>query len=195
MGLNQCRLHKPESLKFDLMPAMNAPTPVSAAEPDWSRERPRGWWDPSRRLLRAIRRYQAARARGGPLARVATKYWALQHRFWSVVTQAEIDLRGEIGGGPLLPHPNGVVIHPSVRIGPNCLIMQQVTLGTNRGRAGAPTLGGHVDIGPGARVLGPVTIGDHAVIGANAVVLRDVPAGATAVGVPARLLPRPEAGG
>ncbi|WP_236544513.1 serine O-acetyltransferase [Roseovarius atlanticus] len=86
-------------------------------------------------------------------------------------------------------HPNGVVVHPDAVIGPNCILFQQVTLGTNRGDKGAPQLGGHVDVGPGAKILGPVTIGDHAVIGANAVVLHDVPAGATAVGVPARILP------
>ena len=51
-------------------------------------------------------------------------------------------------------------------------------------------LAGHVDIGAGAKVLGGVTIGAHAVIGANAVVLCDVPAGATAVGIPARIVAR-----
>jgi len=156
---------------------------VSATDPDWSRETPRRWWDPSRRLLRSIRDYQRAAAPG-------RKWAALRHRFWSVVTGAEIDPGAAIGGGLMLPHPNGVVIHPDVVIGPNCMIFQQVTLGSNRGGAGVPTLGGHVDIGPGARVLGPVTIGDHAVIGANAVVFRDVPAGAVAVGVPARVLPQ-----
>jgi len=49
-------------------------------------------------------------------------------------------------------------------------------------------IGGHVDIGTGAKILGPVTIGDHAKIGANAVVVTDVPAGATAVGIPARIV-------
>ena len=49
-------------------------------------------------------------------------------------------------------------------------------------------LGGHIDIGTGAKVLGGVTVGDHARIGANAVVLRDVPEGATAVGVPAHIV-------
>ena len=63
------------------------------------------------------------------------------------------------------------------------MIFQQVTLGALGG--GVPTLGGHVDIGAGAKVLGPVRIGDHVRIGANAVVLCDVPDGATAVGVPA----------
>lgn len=167
-------------------PDAGSPAPaVSATIPDWSREAPRRWWDPSRRLLRAIRRYQAARRRGGPAGRIAAKYWAVQHRFWSVVTQAEIDLNAEIGGGLLLPHPNGVVIHPAVRIGPNCLILQQVTLGW--GRDGVPALGGHVDIGAGARVIGAVRLGDHSTVGANAVVTRDVPAGKVATGVPAEI--------
>ncbi|MDB5699410.1 MAG: serine acetyltransferase [Alphaproteobacteria bacterium] len=152
-------------------------------EPDWSRERPRRYWDPSRRLLRTIRRYQSAASRGNWLGR---KYWALQHRFWSIVTQAEIDLQCDIGGGLLLPHPNGVVIHPDTKVGANCLIMQQVTLGTN-GADGPPVVGDGVDIGPGAKILGPVTVGSGALIGACSLVLGDVPAGKVAFGIPARV--------
>lgn len=158
---------------------------TSATEPDWARETPQRGWDPSRRLLRAIRRYQAAQSAGG-LGRLRAKWWVLSHRFWSVVTQAEIHLTTRIGGGLRIPHPNGIVVHPDAVIGPNCTIMAQVTIG--QGRApGAPVIGGHVDIGAGARILGPVRIGDHARIGANAVVTRDVPEGAVAVGVPARI--------
>jgi serine O-acetyltransferase len=111
----------------------------------------------------------------------------IAHRFWSVVTGADIPLNCTIDGGLLLPHPNGVVLHPSARIGPNCLIMQQVTIGGHGGREGVPTLGGHVDIGAGAKLLGPIRIGNHARIGANAVVLTDVPDSCIAVGVPARI--------
>lgn len=114
------------------------------------------------------------------------RWWVLEHRFWSVVTQADIPVTARIGGGLLLPHPNGVVIHPEAEIGPNCLIFQQVTVGAARG--GVPRIGGHVDIGAGAKVIGPVVVGDHAVIGANAVVTRDVPADRVAAGIPARLL-------
>jgi serine O-acetyltransferase len=102
-----------------------------------------------------------------------------------VVTGADIPLTCHIGGGLLIPHPNGIVVHPDARIGVNCLIFQQVTIGTGD-RRGVPDIGGHVDIGAGARILGPVRIGAHARIGANAVVLADVAAGATAVGIPAR---------
>ena len=66
--------------------------------------------------------------------------------------------------------------------------MQQVTIG-QLSDPDVPVIGSGVRIGAGAKVLGKVTVGDHAKIGANAVVLRDVPAGWTAVGVPARLVP------
>ena len=54
---------------------------ISADVPDWSRERPRRFWDPARRLLRSVRRYQACGS--GPLGRLGRQRWALSHRFWS----------------------------------------------------------------------------------------------------------------
>jgi len=148
---------------------------ISADVPDWSRERPRQFWDPGRKLLLTVRRYQFWRARGGVFGVLCCKVIALRHRFWSVVTGAEIPLTCQIGGGLLVPHPNGIVIHPDARIGVNCLIFHQVTLGS-RGRDGVPEIAGHVDIGAGAKILGPVRIGAHARIGANAVVMGDVAA-------------------
>ena len=163
-------------------------TMVSASAPDWLREMPeKGVWAPSRALLRCIRAYQRHRASRSLLARVAKPVAVLQHRFWSAVTGADIPLNCRLGGGLILPHPNGIVIHPEATIGPNCLIFQQVTIGAG-GRAGFPRVGGHVDIGAGAKILGGITIGDHARIGANAVVLTDVPPGATAIGIPARIV-------
>ena len=73
-------------------------------------------------------------------------------------------------------------------MGERCSISHGVTIGVLGGhRPGVPRLGNDVYVGAGAKILGPVTIGDGAIIGANAVVLKDVPAGATAVGVPARI--------
>jgi len=163
--------------------------PISADLPDWSREAKAFWhWHPSRSLLASLRAYEKLRGATRP-DRVVTRWLVvLRHRFWSAVSGADIPLGCRIGGGLLLPHPNGVVVHPDARIGANCLLMQQVTLGTSGGSPGAPTLAGHVDIGAGAKVLGAVTLGAHTVVGANAVVLCDVPEGATAVGVPARIL-------
>lgn len=170
-------------------PEMNDQQPhaplVSATEPDWRRERLRfGEWNPGKRLLRSIRDHQRWSQRGA--LGFPVRGWAsLRHRFWSVVTGADIPLNCVLGGGLILPHPNGVVIHPGARVGPNCLIFQQVTLGTLES-GGTPVVGGHVDIGAGAKLLGPVVVGDHAVVGANAVVVTDVPAHHTAIGVPAR---------
>ena len=65
----------------------------------------------------------------------------------------------------------------------NCLISQQVTLGTKRG-GGIPRIEGHVDIGAGAKILGPVVVHEHAQIGANAVVTHDVPSHAVVAGIP-----------
>lgn len=163
---------------------------VSPTAPDWSREQVRGQCDPGRRLLRTIRQYQKWRRRRGPLSRLVTITIVIRYRIWQCITGADIPLDTRIGGGLLIPHPNGIVIHNEAIIGPNCLIFQQVTLGTRERREGAPVIGGHVDIGAGARILGPVRIGDHAVIGANAVVLDDVPPGAIAVGIPARIITR-----
>jgi len=160
-------------------------SPPSATEPDWSREEPHAWWQPGRRVLRAARDYASARERGAVGGWLRSKVAALRHRFWSVASGAEIPINAKnIAGGLLLPHPNGVVIHPDAHIGPNCLVFQQVTIGTGP-VPGVPRIGGHVDIGAGAKILGGVVIGDHAVIGANAVVVSDVPAGAVATGVPA----------
>jgi serine O-acetyltransferase len=149
---------------------------VSAEQPDWSREARRPWtWTPSQALVASVRDYQKRASNTGLVARFAQKVAVLRHRFWSVVTGADIPLNCQIGGGLLIPHPNGIVINPGAKIGVNCLIFQQVTIGASR--RGLPTIGGHVDIGAGAKIIGPITIGNHVIIGANAVVVFDVPDG------------------
>lgn len=167
---------------------MNQSPAISASIADWSRESTRGVWDPGRQLLASIRDYQNALDRRGKSRLIGTNYAVLRHKWWTLVTQCEIHLTCSIGGGLLLPHPNGIVIHPRVKLGVNCLIFHQVTLGTGGKIPGVPIVGGHVDIGAGAKILGGITIGDHARIGANAVVLCDIPTGATAVGIPARVV-------
>lgn len=166
---------------FKLIESPTTPL-VSATEPDWSREACDGWWNPSPQLLKSIREYQKWQKRDGLIGRFFCKWNVLQHRFWSVVTAADIPINCQIEGGLLLTHPTGVVIHPDASIGPNCLILQQVTV------VAGVKIGGHVDIGAGAKIIRPVTIGNHAKIGANAVVICDIPEGATAVGVPAKII-------
>lgn len=147
---------------------------ISSTVPDWSREAKRWFeWVPAKSLLASLRSYERWRQNRWPWGPAMRKWAVLRHRFWSVVTGADIPLGCKIGGGLVLPHPNGVVIHPGVEIGPNCMLFQQVTMGVARG--GVPTIGGHVDMGAGAKVLGPIHVGSHARIGANTLVIDDVP--------------------
>ena len=86
----------------------------------------------------------------------------------------------------VLIHGYNVVINPLVRIGKNCTILHEVTIGAIKD--GVPRLGDNIYIGCGAKILGGVQIGNNAKIGACAVVLSDVPENATAVGFPARII-------
>ena len=93
----------------------------------------------------------------------------------------------DIGPGLFIQHGFATIV-AARRVGRNCWINQQVTIGFTR-PDDRPSIGDDVFVYAGAKVLGDVTVGDGAVVGANAVVLEDVPPGATAVGVPARILP------
>ena len=105
-------------------------------------------------------------------------------------TGIEIHPAATIGRGLLIDHGSGVVIGETAEVGDNCTIYQGVTLGGTGKHVGKrhPTIGNNVMIGSGAKVLGPFKVGDDAKIAAGAVVLNEVPAGATAVGVPARMI-------
>lgn len=98
----------------------------------------------------------------------------------------ELEIGANIGGGLYIAHPRGVVMVAD-RIGRNCSVIANVTVGMRNERA-FPEIGDDVFIGAGARLLGKIKIGDGAKIGANAVVIKDVPSGATVVGVPARII-------
>jgi serine O-acetyltransferase len=116
-------------------------------------------------------------------------------RFWSMLarllTGIEIHPGAKIGRRVFLDHGLGIVIGETTEIGDDCTIYQGVTLGGTslyKGVKRHPTLGKGVVISAGAKVLGGFTVGDGARVGSNAVVLKEIPAGATAVGVPARIL-------
>ena len=124
-----------------------------------------------------------------------TREWHWLGRFISHIsrflTGIEIHPGAVIGRRVFIDHGMGVVIGETAEIGDDCTIYQAVTLGGTslyRGTKRHPTLGRGVVVGAGAKVLGGFTVGDGAKIGSNAVVVKPVPAGATAVGNPARVI-------
>src|SRR5439155_1084094 len=139
-------------------------------------------------------------------------HWLWQHRWYlagrfvshigRVLTGIEIHPGARIGRRLFIDHGMGVVIGETAVIGDDCTLYDGVTLGGTRpskeqqSQKRHPTIGCHVIIGAGAKVLGPFKVGDEARIGAAAVVLKEVPDGATMVGNPARqVLRRGSAGG
>jgi serine O-acetyltransferase len=133
----------------------------------------------------------------------------LAHLFWSTrfgplqwfarllamlarwLTGIEIHPGARLGRGVFIDHGMGVVIGETTEIGDHCTIYQGVTLGGTslvKGSKRHPTLQSRVVVGAGAKVLGPFTVGEAARIGSNAVVVKAVPAGATVIGIPARVV-------
>lgn len=99
-----------------------------------------------------------------------------------------IPVRTPIGYGLYIGHLHSIVINPTAVIGNNVTISQQTTIGANDGPAAV--IADNVYMGPGVKTVEDVHIGDRAIIGAGAVVTRDIPPGATAAGVPARVIGR-----
>ena len=82
---------------------------------------------------------------------------------------------------PHLPHHlNGIIISPNAKIGSNCTIFQQVTIGqSSNGKA--PQIGDNVLIGAGAKIIGDIIIGNNVKIGANCIVVENIPNNTTVV--------------
>ena len=106
-----------------------------------------------------------------------------------LITGIEIHPGAKIGKCLFIDHGLGVVIGETSIIGDYVTMYHQVTLGGTGKHIGKrhPTIGNHVVIGAGAKVLGPIVIGDNVKIGANSVVLKNVPGNTTAVGIPAEI--------
>ena len=130
--------------------------------------------------------------------RLAHRLWRMKMRWLArfvshcsrFLTGIEIHPGAKIGRRVFIDHGMGVVIGETAELGDDCTLYHGVTLGGTTWNKGKrhPTLMQGVVIGAGAKVLGPIVIGEGAKIGSNAVVVRDVPAGATALGIPARVI-------
>lgn len=113
------------------------------------------------------------------------------------LTGIEIHPGATIGRRVFIDHGFGVVIGETAEVGDDCTIYQGVTLGgtsLSKGTKRHPTLARGVIVGAGAKVLGAFTVGEGAKVGSNAVVVKEVPAGATAVGNPARIIEKDSQG-
>jgi len=127
-------------------------------------------------------------------------HWMVKHRvpflpralsqFARFITGIEIHPGATIGSGLFIDHGMGVVVGETTEIGDHVTLFQGVTLGGTGKQRGKrhPTIGSHVVVGAGAKVLGPITVGDYVKIGANSVVLQDVPDHSTVVGIPGRIV-------
>ncbi len=115
---------------------------------------------------------------------------AISLKLAAIFTQAVIGRGTDFGPGFVVLHSTGIVINGRVRGGRNVFLEHGVTIGEEK--RGVPTLGDDVFVGAGAKIFGGLKIGNGVRIGANAVVLTDIPDGATAVGIPARVVRKAE---
>jgi serine O-acetyltransferase len=123
-----------------------------------------------------------------------TRGWRYLPRWISFVsrclTQVDIHPGARIGARFFIDHGNGVVIGETAEVGADVTLYHGVTLGGTAWHTGKrhPTLGNHVVVGAGAKILGPIRVGEGARIAANSVVIESVPASATVVGIPGRVV-------
>jgi serine O-acetyltransferase len=151
---------------------------------DWTRQ---GFW--------AIAVHRLGNWRYGvrfvPARKLLSALYKIAYKIVQIVSGIELPCEAKLGRNFRIDHFGGVVVSGYATFGDNCVIRNGVTIGLRHiDQPEAPTLGNNVSVGAGAKVLGPISIGDNVEIGANAVVLDDVPSNSTAVGIPARIIPK-----
>lgn len=118
--------------------------------------------------------------------RIMHKYWLSRLRHYSYKTGFQID-PNTCGKGLCIYHYGYILVSGAARLGEHCILTPGVVIGQTENEC-VPTIGNHVKICPGVKVVGKVTVGDHAIIAPNTVVIKDVPAWATVSGVPAKII-------
>jgi serine O-acetyltransferase len=173
---------------------VEAPTAVSL-DPDWQadlrRYPPRPFL--SEQSIWAVWVYRFGRRvdlrREGPVKWILNKiYWFL-YRVTETLFGIGLPKSARVGPGLRIWHFGNIFIHTKVMIGSHCTLRQGVTIGNRYNDDRVPVIGDNVEFGAYAQVLGDIRIGNNCKIGAMSVVLSDVPDGATAIGIPARIVP------
>ncbi|MEM7599896.1 MAG: serine acetyltransferase [Verrucomicrobiota bacterium] len=125
----------------------------------------------------------------GLMRKAASLIYKILYKFIQIVAGVELPAEAPIGPRLRIDHFGGIIVSGYARLGSDCVLRQGVTIGLRHpSDPCAPQIGDRVDIGAGAKLLGSIRIGNDVTIGANAVVISDIPDGATAVGIPARVL-------
>ncbi|HWE04425.1 MAG TPA: serine acetyltransferase [Tepidisphaeraceae bacterium] len=128
------------------------------------------------------------RRSGGIVKKMGGRLYWLMYRFVETLTGISLPKDAQIGPGLKIYHFGNVFIHNHAVIGANCTLRQGVTIGNRHEGGPAPVLEDDVELGAYAQILGDIRIGKGAKISAMSVVMSDVPAGATAMGIPARVI-------
>jgi len=152
--------------------------------------------DATRRGFWTMLVYRFGRWRYSIQARIVRVPFSILYKALKIVSESitgtELPCEATIGRGLRIEHSFDIVVSGDAVLGEDCILRNGVTIGLrHEGKRGSPVIGDRADIGAGAKILGPIRIGDDVSIGANAVVIRDVPSNSIAVGVPARILPKP----
>jgi serine O-acetyltransferase len=173
------------------LPETESPTLWLQVREDWIAHG-RDWTKPGFRAV-AAHRFGVWRMQVQPrwLRAPLSVLYRVLYRHVRNVYGIDLPYTVQLGRRVVIEHQGSIVIHGSTIIGDDTILRQGVTLGNRylERPLDAPCLGKRVNVGAGAKILGAVTLGDDAQVGANAVVLENVPAGATAVGMPARIIP------
>lgn len=165
-------------------------------DPDWradlARYPRRPWLKEQSIWAIAVYRFgrRVDRRRPGLRRKLSDRAYWLLHRLVETATGISIPKSVEVGPGLKIWHFGNIFVHSECVIGANCTLRHGVTIGNREPDGPVPVLEDDVELGAYAQVLGGVRIGRGARVGAMSVVLRDVPPGATAVGVPARIIER-----
>ncbi len=163
-------------------------------DPDWqadlARYPKRPWLKEQSIWAIAVYRFgrRNDRREPGALKWVRDRFYWLAFRVTETLTGISIPKSVQVGPGLRIFHFGNIFVHVDSVIGANCTLRQGVTIGNRHENGPVPVIEDDVDFGAYAQVLGGIRIGRGAKLGALSVVLRDVPPGATAVGIPARIV-------